>query len=39
MDWQRRLEWLEAQGYDGFVGLEYKPTVATPESLRALLGR
>lgn len=33
MDWADRLEWLEAQGYDGYVGLEYKPTVGTPESL------
>lgn len=39
MDWQRRLDWLTAEGYDGFVGLEYKPTVATGESLKALLGR
>lgn len=39
MDWQRRLDWILGQGYDGFVGLEYKPTVATPESLWALPGR
>ena len=34
MDWQARLDWLADRGYDGFVGLEYRPTVSTEESLR-----
>lgn len=34
MDWQARLDWLAAQGYAGFVGLEYRPTGSTEESLR-----
>ena len=34
MDYVDRLEWLAAHGYDGLVGLEYKPSVATVESLR-----
>lgn len=38
MDWQRRLAWLEAAGYTGLVGLEYKPTGPTLETLRALRG-
>lgn len=33
MDWQARLDWLAEHGYQGFVGLEYKPTVSTQESL------
>lgn len=33
MDWQARLDWLAAHGYDGVVGLEYKPTGSTEESL------
>lgn len=33
MDWADRLEWLEAHGYDGYVGLEYRPTIGTSESL------
>jgi hydroxypyruvate isomerase len=33
MDWQHRLEWLADQGYAGFVGLEYKPSKATVETL------
>jgi hydroxypyruvate isomerase len=39
MDWQRRLGWLEAAGYRGLVGLEYKPTGTTLDSLRALRAR
>ena len=39
MDWQRRLDWLDSNGYRGMVGLEYKPTRPTPESLAALLSR
>lgn len=39
LDWQARVAWLEENGYRGMVGLEYKPTVATEASLRAVLGR
>ena len=34
MDWSDRLEWLERQGYTGYVGLEYKPTIGTIEGLQ-----
>ncbi len=34
MDWQTRLDWLADHGYGGFVGLEYRPTGSTEESLR-----
>ncbi len=33
MDWRARLDWLAEHGYRGFVGLEYKPTGSTEESL------
>jgi hydroxypyruvate isomerase len=33
MDWVVRLEWLYANGYEGLVGLEYRPTGGTLESL------
>jgi hydroxypyruvate isomerase len=33
MDWQARLDWLADHGYAGFVGLEYRPTGSTGESL------
>ncbi len=33
MDWADRLKWLVGQGYDGLVGLEYRPVAATVESL------
>ena len=36
MDWQARLDWLADHGYQGFVGLEYRPTVSTRDSLRFL---
>jgi hydroxypyruvate isomerase len=39
MDWRRRLDWLTANGYGGFVGLEYMPTTETAASLGSLLGR
>ena len=39
LDWQARVAWLEANGYTGMVGLEYKPTTETAASLAALLGR
>lgn len=34
MDWQARLDWLEDHGYAGLVGLEYRPTGGTLESLK-----
>jgi len=34
MDWQHRVGWLEANGYRGLIGLEYRPTTSTLESLR-----
>ena len=34
MDYAERLEWLEAQGYDGLIGLEYKPSGPTVETLK-----
>lgn len=33
MDWADRLKWLHGQGYDGLVGLEYKPVKPTVEGL------
>jgi hydroxypyruvate isomerase len=33
MDWQARLDWLAARGYDGLVGLEYTPVAETGASL------
>jgi hydroxypyruvate isomerase len=36
LDYRARIGWLRDNGYSGLVGLEYKPTVATAESLRAL---
>jgi hydroxypyruvate isomerase len=33
MDWQARLDWLAEHGYAGFVGLEYRPTGSTEDSL------
>lgn len=33
MDWSDRLEWLEQHGYDGYVGLEYKPKLGTVDGL------
>lgn len=38
MDWRQRLAWLNDTGYDGWVGLEYRPTGPTVASLQALLG-
>ena len=34
MDYTERLEWLAAHGYDGLIGLEYKPSGPTVETLR-----
>jgi hydroxypyruvate isomerase len=39
MDWQRRIDWLAANGYTGMVGLEYRPTKETVASLEILLNR
>jgi len=36
-DWRACVAWLEANGYDGFVGLEYQPTGDTADSLKAVL--
>jgi len=33
LDWQARLAWLRQAGYDGFVGLEYRPTQGTLATL------
>jgi hydroxypyruvate isomerase len=33
LDWRARLDWLDEHGYAGFVGLEYRPTRDTLESL------
>jgi hydroxypyruvate isomerase len=34
MDWRARLDWLAEHGYGGLVGLEYRPTGSTLDSLR-----
>jgi len=36
LPWRGVLDWLEDQGYRGFVGLEYWPTHGTEDSLRSL---
>lgn len=33
LDWRRWLDWMETAGYRGFVGLEYRPSGGTAESL------
>lgn len=33
LDWRARLDWLADHGYDGLVGLEYRPSGSTRESL------
>ena len=33
LDLKRPLGWLAGQGYDGFVGLEFRPTAGTGEAL------
>lgn len=30
---QRKLNWLHAEGYNGYVGLEFRPTAGTDEAL------
>lgn len=42
LDLKPQLEWLDRTGYEGFVGLEYRPTGSTVKSLQetwATLGR
>ncbi len=34
MDWRARLDWLAEHGYAGLVGLEYRPSKGTLESLK-----
>lgn len=34
IDWRGWLEWLKTHGYEGFIGLEYRPTGTTLDSLR-----
>ncbi|MBJ6988550.1 TIM barrel protein [Devosia sp. MC521] len=33
LDLKRKLEWLHGEGYDGFVGLEFRPTGSTDAAL------
>ena len=33
---RQKLEWLEGQGYDGAVGLEFRPTGTTADALRQM---
>ena len=33
LDWAARLEWLAEHGYEGLVGLEYRPTGETLSGL------
>jgi hydroxypyruvate isomerase len=33
LDWQARLDWLAAQGFAGYVGLEYRPLASSAASL------
>ncbi|OEC94380.1 MULTISPECIES: TIM barrel protein [Rhizobium] len=37
IDLAERLGWLDAQGYRGRVGLEYKPTTQDPAAVRAVV--
>lgn len=39
LDLKRPLGWLRAQGYDGFVGLEFRPTGGTAEALEQMRER
>lgn len=36
LDWPTRIRWLRENGYRGLVGLEYKPTGSTLDSLAAI---
>jgi hydroxypyruvate isomerase len=33
LDWQSRVDWLRHAGYDGLIGLEYRPTTSTVATL------
>lgn len=35
---KQKLSWLEGQGYDGAVGLEFRPTGSTADALRVMRG-
>jgi hydroxypyruvate isomerase len=35
MPWRVHLDWLEQQGYTGYVGLEYRSSTSTVQSLEA----
>lgn len=39
LDLQPHLTWLDAQGYDGWVGLEFRPTGSTTDALKETWGR
>ncbi|MFN4208920.1 MAG: hydroxypyruvate isomerase family protein [Devosia sp.] len=39
LDLQPHLTWLDAQGYDGWVGLEFRPTGSTVDALKETWGR
>lgn len=36
MPWREHLQWLTENGYEGYIGLEYRPTKDTRESLADL---
>jgi hydroxypyruvate isomerase len=36
LDLKAQLDWLKAQGYDGWVGLEFRPTGTTADALRQM---
>lgn len=38
LDWRARVSWLEANGYVGMIGLEYRPSGDTRATLAALKG-
>ncbi|WP_332690831.1 hydroxypyruvate isomerase family protein [Devosia sp.] len=38
LDLQPHLAWLDAQGYDGWVGLEFRPTGSTADALVQMRG-
>jgi hydroxypyruvate isomerase len=37
LDLKAQLSWLERAGYDGWVGLEFRPTGRTSDALRQML--
>lgn len=39
LDLQPHLTWLDAQGYNGWVGLEFRPTESTADALKQTWGR